>query len=392
MKSHLDELIEKRQQLSDAMDSYVENEDFDPEAEEFRSLQSNAEKIEKQINAVSKSIEMRHAADQLANRMGRSVPVANADSGDDLGAQLIASERFQAWKRSGASGRAKLMEIPMRRALITTAVVPSVPDRVTAATPAQQTTLLSYLNKIQTSSGSVEVVSYPSADPLAGIVPEGTLKPEATLSITVSTVNLVTIAHWIEATRQVIEDEQRLRDFISNSLIRGVLDKAEAEAVDTIEAGVGYGNSTDPDLHKGIRVAIAQVADAGYRASGVLLNPLDAANLDYDVWVATSGSSGVGGSVWGVPVIPNSAVPSGTAFVADFNAAFHHYFRGTADLFVSDSDVGVDGISNFKRNILTFLAEYRAKTAVIRPEAVSKVTVGTPPPLARSTAPAPAKK
>lgn len=391
MKNHLDELLEKRQQLSDAMDAFVENDDFDPESEEFRSLQTNADRIEKQIEVVNAAAERRHAADQLANRMGRSVPVADSNGSDDIGQQLVQSERFQAWKRAGASGRAKLMEIPMRRALITTGTpgLNIAPDRVYATPPRQQVTLLSYLNKIQTSSGSVEVITYPSADPLAGVVTEGTLKPEAAFAFAVNPVNLVTIAHWVETTRQVIEDEQRLRDFLSNSLIRGVLDKAEAEAATTILGGVGYGNATDSEsMLRAIRIAIAQVYDAGYTPTGVLLNPLDAASLDFDVWTATNGSA-MSGSIWGVPVIPNGAIPAGSAYVADFGVAFHHYYRGSADLFVSDSDVGVDGVSNFKRNILTFLAEYRAKTAVIRPEAVSVASVGTAPLLARSTKPAP---
>ncbi len=375
IKSHLDELVEKRQQLSDDMDNIVQNEDFDPEGEEFRSLQANAEKLEKQIAAVSKSIELRAAADGLAHRMGRATPVAASD-GEDIGAQLIASERFQSWKRAGASGRAKLMEIPLRRALITTAQAPIRPDRVYAAAPAQQATLLSVLNRIQVSSGSVEVVTYPSADPLAGVVPEGTEKPEAALAISVSTVNLQTIAHWIEATRQVIEDENRLRDFISNSLLRGVTDKAEALGAAVIAGGTGYGLANAPTMIEAIRIAIAQVNSAGFRPTGILLNPLDAASLDYEVWSATNGGSGGSGSIWGTPVIPNGAIASGTAYVADFGVAFHHYFRGTADLFVSDSDVGLDGISNFKRNIITFLAEYRAATAVIRPEACSKATAG----------------
>jgi hypothetical protein len=36
-------------------------------------------------------------------------------------------------------------------------------------------------------------------------------------------------------------------------------------------------------------------------------------------------------------------------------------------------------VSNFKRNILTALGEYRSVTHVVRPEAVAECTVAAPP-------------
>lgn len=378
MPSLLEELVENRAQISDSLEALTSAEDFDPNDPQIGELQGRAERIEAQISHVEKVSAMRQSADSIAHRIGRRVTrVPNVDDPDDLGAQVAGSAHFQAWKRNGASGRAKLLEFDTR-ALVTTVTVPSQKDRIYAASPAQQATLLASVNRIQVSSGSVEIVTYPAADPLAGKVPEGTLKPEAPFTIAVSTVTLDTLAHWIEATRQVIEDEARLRDFISNTLLRGVLDKAETEAAAAIGAGVGYATATADSMLKALRIGIAQVNSAGYRPSVILMNPLDAATLDYEVWQNGNGApAGVGG-VWGVPVVPNGTVPAGTAYVADGQVAWHHYYRGIADLFVSDSDVGPAGESNFKRNILTFLGEYRGKTVVVRPEAVSKATVTTP--------------
>lgn len=379
IKSHLDELIEKRQQISDNLDTMVQG-DFNPEGDEFKGLQREAEDLEKRIEAVKKSIDLRTSANSLAHRMGSGPLVPTANSEMDLGSQLIQSEQFKIWKRSGAAGRAHLMEIPIGRALIDTSSISQPKDRIYAAQPAQQTSLLNTINKIQTSNGAVEVITYPAADPLAGIVAEGAQKPEATFTFGVTTFNLQTLAHWVEATRQIIEDEVRLRDFLSNSLLRGVMDKAESEAAGVVTGGTYQTASSDSMLHA-LRIGIAYVNDAGYRPNAILLNPLDAADLDYEVWSGTNGGGGAG-SVWGTPVVANSAIAAGSAFVADFNVAFHHYYRGTADLFVTDSDVGMVAaapVSNFKRNVLTFLAEYRCKTALIRPEAVVEVSVtGTP--------------
>lgn len=376
--SHLDELVEKRTQIADHLDTITGADDFDPDAAELRDLQEQAERLDRQIDQLQKAAELRAAGDAIAKRVGRPIDRATAVAPQDLGSALIESRGFQQWKRAGASGRAKLMEFDTR-ALITTASVPPEVNRVYAAAPAQQVTLLASMNRQMVSSGSVEIVSYPAADPLAGVVPEGTLKPEALLSVSVSTLTLDTLAHWVEATRQVIEDEARLRDFIANSLIRGVYDKAEAEAAAVIGAGAGYHTATGETMLQAIRVGIALVNSAGYRPSVVLMHPLDAASLDYEVYVGSNGNLAGQGSVWGVPVVPNGAIAEGTAYVADAMAAWHHYYRGSADLFVTDSDVNaVDFSSNFKRNILTFLAEYRAKSAVVRPEAVAECTVAAP--------------
>lgn len=384
-KSLLETLVEERQQISDDIDAMVQAGDFNPEGPEFAEAKQRAESHDKRIAAVEQAVALRASADTLRTRQGFGGPaIGDPDSAFDVGEQLVRSDRFKAWVRNGASGRAKLMEIPIRRALLTTSTISPQPDRVYAGAPAQLATLLDYINRIQVSSGAVEIVSYPAADPVAGNVPESTLKPEATILPVVSTVNLVTQAHWVEATRQVIEDETRLRDFIGNSLVRGVIDKAESNAAAVITGGTGYGDASAATMIEALRIGIAQVNNAGFRATGILMNPMDAASLDYSVWSATNGNGGGTGSVWGTPVIPNGALAAGTAYVGDLSVAFHHYFRGSADLYVTDSDVGADGSSNFKKNILTFLAEYRSVTAVIRPEAVSKATATGGAPLAVS--------
>lgn len=373
VQSHLEELLEKRQQVSDHLESLLADSSFDPDSSELAEQQRSAELIERQIAAVQKGIELRASADQLAQRLGRPPATMTADG--DIGSALLASETFRAWKRAGASGRAKLMEIPLRRALITTADIPPSVDRVNSSAPGLRTPLLDLTNRQQVSSGAVEVVSWGFPPPVAGIVAEGALKPEAALVVDVATVNLQTAAHWAETTRQVVEDEPRLRDFVSNSLIAGVSRKFEAAAAAVIEGGTGYATATAPTLMEALRVGVALVGQAGYTPTGILMNALDAASLDFWIW-DNSGGLAQGGRAWGLPIVTSPEIDAGTAFVADFNTAFHHYYRGAIDLFVTDSDVGPAGESNFKRNILTWLAEGRGVTALIRPDAVAKASVG----------------
>jgi Phage capsid family len=377
VKDHIQGLIEKRQQIADDLETLISGEDYDPDGpagEEFRSLQTEALAIDKRVEHGREVAELRAKGSALVQRSG-AYPDTDIDPSGDIGAQLIASPTFKSWKRAGATGRAKLMEIPMRRALITSATIPPTSSRVNAPEPAIRNLLLNALTKIQVATGSVDVLKYGPATG-AGVVAEGALKPEGILAPTVTPQTVPTIAAWAEAVRQVIEDETRLRDFITNSLMRGVYAKVESEAADVIEGGTGYQTATGDNGMSAIRNGVALVQSAGWSPNAILLNPLDAAAVDYDVWNNTSGQSS---SVWGLQVIASPAIAAGTGFVADFSAAFQHYYRGAADVFVSDSDVGTDGISNFKRNIITFLVEYRGLTVVVRPDAVAKVTVTTPP-------------
>jgi len=375
--THLDDLMEKRTQVIDHLEQLTAADDFDPSADEIRGLEEQAERIGQQIEKLQKAAELRQAGDSIAKRIGRR-PDDTVTPADDLGGQLVHSRGFQAWKAGGYTGRAKLLDLNTR-ALITTGTFPSVPDRIVAANSIPQATLLSQVNRQMVSGNSVEVIKYPSGAPLAGDVPEGTLKPEGPITITIETVNLITQAIWAEFTRQVAEDEPRFVDFINNTLLRGVLDKVESNVITAVEAGTGYHAATGDTMLEAIRVGIALVNSAGFRPSVVVMHPLDAASLDYEIYTGSNGALAGQGSVWGVPVVPNGGITQGTAYVADAMAAWHHYYRGAAELFVSDSDVGLDGISNFKRNIMTALAEYRSATTVVRPEAVAECTVTVPP-------------
>jgi HK97 family phage major capsid protein len=207
-------------------------------------------------------------------------------------------------------------------------------------------------------------VTYPAAAPLAGVVAEGEAKPEATLTATVTPYSLETIAHWVQATRQLLEDSAAVRSFIESSLRRGVLDKIEA----TIAAAIGAATlptATGADLISAIRVGVADVEDAGYTPNAIVLNPQDYAALDIAVMGGTLLGPTVRPSYWGLPVVASSAQTAGTALVGDFTAGVQLLQRTGVSLYISDSHA-----STFTSNIFTLLAEARVKAIVGQPSAV----------------------
>jgi len=374
MPSRTDELLMERATLNDHMNDLTAAEDFDPEGEDWKKAQHRADQVDKQLEGIRVSQERAADFDRIRATFGAS-PVSESVDIDDLGAAVVRSQTFKNYVRGGASGSQRLMDVPFNlRATLTMSTFPTPKDRIVAAEPRRQNPLLQALNRQQVSSNSVEVVTYPAAAPLAAVVPEGTLKPEAAMTIAVSTVTLETLAHWKEATRQLLEDEARMRDFISSNLIRGVTDKAESNAATVITGGT-YAAAAGTTMAEALRVGVSNVQSAGYNPNGILINPLDAAKLDIAVWTVSTGAPAIGGSIWGVPLIPVAAVAAGSAYVGDFDAAVDFLYRSTTQLYVTDSDVNaVDFSSNFKKNIITFLAEMRCKAVVSRPEAISKAT------------------
>jgi HK97 family phage major capsid protein len=75
-------------------------------------------------------------------------------------------------------------------------------------------------------------------------------------------------------------------------------------------------------------------------------------------------------TVWGLPVVVNEGIPSGTGYVGDFRELFLFDRSKGPEVFVTDSHD-----SNFVRNILVVLAELRAGFCVRRPQSIVKLTL-----------------
>jgi HK97 family phage major capsid protein len=205
------------------------------------------------------------------------------------------------------------------------------------------------------------------------VVPEGTLKPEATLTFTPHNAALDTIAHWKAITRQALEDKARIQSIVEGALRRGLLQKIEKDLAAAIGTGVTATADGAGNFLNGIRNGIAVVEGKGYSPSVVLLNPSDYAALDIATISALGGAGERRGGFWGLRAIPVASLTAGTAIVGDPQAVTL-FQRGTAQVLVADQHADL-----FLRNALVVLAETRVKSAVTEPAGLVKVTEGTAP-------------
>lgn len=374
MSTLIEDLTETRAQLLDQLEVMLADDDVDPAGEEFTGLQRRAETLEKRLAAATDAAAKRAAMGGMMASLAAAPQPKEQRAWGDI---VTTSEGLEVFVRN-RGGKTHLADVPFNlRAVLDSSLVPAnLQDhtRIYAAAPQMQHPLLDVVRKQAVTGGKLIVGYYPAAAPVAEVVAEGALKPEATVTLTSVEVDLVTVAHWVEATRKLLSDTPQMRDFIEENLVRGVLDKFERLVADAIAGGT-YTTVAGADMLESIRLGVATVENAGYTPNTVLLNPADAAALDLAVWTGGNGAvPGIGTSIWGMRMVAVGALTAGTAYVGNFTDGVVLGYSDMQQLYVTDSDTGIDGVSNFKRNIITLLAEGEGAAAVARPEAIAECT------------------
>jgi HK97 family phage major capsid protein len=327
---------------------------YNAQAESARDFAALSAKLEASREAPSSGLDTRRSAGQdLELTWGRA---------------FVESDQFRNYTGHGQSSRFEgvgFLDFE-ERAAITTAnlaiphfVLPPVEYRTTAP-------LLEICGRVTVSSGVVDWVEI-GGDPLAAVVAEGAVKPEAAFTVTPKTSTLDTIAHWVQITRQALEDASYIQSMIEGKLRRGLLNKAEADMAAAIDAStavqVATATAAQGGLSAAIRVGLGKVQAAGFNPNAVALNPADAAALDFTSSTIVNPASGA--PYWGLKPVAAAAIPAGKAYVGDFQAGATLFDRGVTNVFLSDSHAAL-----FISNILVILAEARLKSAVTEPLAL----------------------
>lgn len=229
----------------------------------------------------------------------------------------------------------------------------------------------------------------------AAAVAEGQAKPEADMKFSEETSNVRTIAHWLPASRQVLDDLPQLRQMVDGRLMYG-LEFAE-------EAQILYGNASGANLQgimtspyvqtyawsagtsgdtklDAIRRAMTLAQKADYPVSGVILNPTDWESIELTKDATENYIRGVSVDqagvlrLWGVPLVVTNAMQAGDALLGAFQQGAAIWDREQANVRFSEHHA-----SFFTSNLLAILAEERMTTTIYRPEAFVAVDFDAAP-------------
>ena len=291
------------------------------------------------------------------------------------------------------------MEVKTAIINATGASQPLVPaDRLAGfqTTPNRMLTIRDILPASATNSNLIEFVRENvftnNAGPQVGGSPEAfenVTKPESAITFTLASEAVTTLAHFIPASKQVIEDSVSLQSFINGRLMYGLKLKEETQLLlgsgangelNGIHTQATAYTVQSPQLTNEIdiiREMIKQAHVSEYMPDAVIMNPQDW----YDIDVRKVGSSDdryvVGNPremgaprLWGLPVVVTNSLTSGQAIVGNFalGAEIKDRTQASVELSLEDS-------TNFQKNMVTIRAEERIALCVYRTEAFIKATV-----------------
>jgi HK97 family phage major capsid protein len=293
-----------------------------------------------------------------------------------IGAQFTKSDVYNSFK----DGQAQKARFEIENSTTTGSDVTVAPDRKASIVPgaSEYLTLEDLLTSLPTSSNAIEFTRESSFTNNAAEVLEAGSKPETNIDFSLVTTPVRTIAHWTKISRQLADDAPALAAYINFRMRYGVNQRAEAQLGSgdgtgaNISGLLNTGNFTahglaDADLgsvlkkHVLIRKVVAQLKTIGYMADAVLLNPVDAADME----IEEGTTANVKGVSLGVAVVESNAVAQDTFLVGAFRqAATVHNRQGVViELSESDSD-------NFTKNLVTIRAERRLALTVEVPAAL----------------------
>lgn len=391
-----------------------------PEAlEEFKSLVAKAE----EVHTVVAGLERKGQLDAWLDSPATSEPAALVAAGGtemmrpveykSLGQRFVESAEFKGHRDSGFMDKAFLIDDIELTAGVQYKDVHS--GSISAVThpgfgsvyraPMVQSPMLSWrvrdlFPQMSTNSVMIEFIEelgfVDQADNAAAPVPERDgdtfgLKPKSNIRFDIKTTPIRTLAHWVPASRNVLDDEPQLRGIIDTRLLYGlrlVEDEQLLLGDGTGQNLLGIFNTPGIQLFPSgaytppvnetyvdaIRRAATRVMLAQYDPTGVVVHPYDWERMELTkdtqgrYLVAGSVTDGASKRLWQMPVVATPACPEGTALLGAFGLGAQVFDRMQSNIRTADQHSDF-----FIRNAIVVLAEERLGLAVYRPASMVKV-------------------
>ena len=260
--------------------------------------------------------------------------------------------------------------------------------------PERRMTVRDLITPGRTTSNAIQYVKETGFVNNAGTVSEttGALKPQSDIKFDIMTTAVTTIAHWVLATKQILDDVPQLQSYLDGRLRYGLQYVEEAQLL------MGAGTGTDlngiytqataysaPFTLAGatmidqLRLAMLQAELAEYPATGIVLHPSDWTRIELtkttdNGYLFANPQSTAQPRLWGLPVVATQAMTIDKFLVGAFRLGAQVFDREDANVEISTEDS-----DNFRKNLVTIRAEERLALAVYRPEAFIKGDLGNLP-------------
>lgn len=215
---------------------------------------------------------------------------------------------------------------------------------------------------------------------------QGTDKGESDFDFAADSEEVETIATYVRASTQILEDAVGLQSYIDSRLRYLVALKEESQLLtgdgttnnlnglitqassfnQGLLTNLEVSNVTDLDR---IRAGILQVTEAMFPATGIVLAPFNWAGIEllkdstYQ-YIFTNPTTATAPRLWGLPVVPSLSMTNGEFLVGAFSLGAQIWDRMDAAVVLSTEDQ-----DNFVKNLVTIRCEERLTLTVYRPSA-----------------------
>lgn len=353
---------------------------------------TNKQLTELGVKAVEQQKRLLEVEQKIAGRQNDGGP-AQAKS---LGSMVTESEEFKAAVALG--GRARNMDPVTVGSFHKTAIVNATQntaqplvngDRLAGViTPAERLLTIRSLIPVGTTESNLiefakENVFTNNAGPqYSSPNRENVAKNESAITFTLETAAVITLAHWIPASRQVLADAALLRGYIDNRLTYGL--KLEEE--DEILNGVGTGGALDGLVNQAtaytgavsgdqaldtlLRAFLQVTTGSEFIADGAVLSHTDWTQIlllkdSQGRYLFGDPGAQQAPRVWGRAVVPTNSMPTNTFLVGAFTMAAQVWDREQSTVRVAEQHSDF-----FVKNMVAILAEERIALTVYRPTAL----------------------
>lgn len=250
--------------------------------------------------------------------------------------------------------------------------------------PQQRLRVRDLLPKVRITTGSVEFPKQTTRTNAANTVAEAAAKPESAYAFELETATPKVIAHWVPASRQILEDVPQLQGIIDSELRYGLALKEDAQLL----AGDGTGENLDGLITNAtaysapfdpagtetmidmVALGLLQAALANFNPSGVVVHSSDWMRMrllkDADgKYILGDPGAQIEPRLFGKPVVDTPSMTIDKFLVGDFQAAATIYDRWEPRV-----EISTEHADYFVKNLVAILAEQRLALAVKQPGAL----------------------
>lgn len=348
-------------------------------------------RVDEALTAMNSAKSRLDELEQKATRRGYGV-----EQEKSIAQRLVDTEGYKSFAADPRSGKSAKLSLKATITSLTTDAAGSAgaavaPMRLTGiVTPPQRPlTVRDLLMQGTTDSNAITYVREKLfTNNAAAQASEGAKKAQSDLQLEEVTVGVKTLAHYVKASRQILDDAAMLESYINGRLAYGlklVEDKQLLNGDGSAGGLQGLSQVAQAFADKAtlknytiidqLRLAQLQVALADYPASGFVLNPVDWAKIELEKdaqgrHIIGNPQSLAQPTLWGIPVVQTQAITAGSFLTGAFNMGAQIFDRQQLGVAVS-----TENEDDFVKNLVTILCEERLALAIYRPEAFVKGTL-----------------